>query len=162
MLAHCNSLNGGEPSLLLLVTSVLFKMHTVKNLQPEKERYRYTGCLLANNSFHIISTASVSTPNSIQYRVLNAGVWPRVLFECTTLKSVYYRYSIQASFVNLLTSHSLTLLNTFLAGRCTHELKMLDIISFYSNWNSLKPFSLFGMQQLPEFKMKPLWPTDFH
>lgn len=63
-------------------------------------------------------------------------------------------------------SQSLTLLNNLLTGLCTHELKMLGIISFYSNWNSLKhlsqAFSLFGMQKHPEFKMKPLWPTDFH
>lgn len=33
---------------------------------------------------------------------------------------------------------SLALLKTLLAGLHTHELKMLGIISFYSNWNSLK------------------------
>lgn len=31
--------------------------------------------------------------------------------------------------------------------------------TLYSNWNPLGIF-LFGMQNHPQFKMKPLWPTD--
>lgn len=112
-----------------------------------------------NPVFDSISTAFVNTPNSIpaywavEYNCRSYSQPSRACQTCFIWES-FMRQPSTFSVIDFAEHTSCRALYTWIKD-VRHHLFLFKL-------EFPEAFSLFGMQKHPEFKMKPLWPTDFH